>query len=104
MSHLFFCIGNPVEVNHESGLSIYGEIFHYTLKNDVLQKTGQPISYLRNASRPKSNQVAFEQQEFIDYANKNLILLMVDYAPYHDKEAKMDLSEIEDGEKIPKEL
>ncbi len=45
-----------------------------------------------------------EKQEFIDYANKNLILLMVDYAPYHSKEAKMDLSEIEDGKKIPKEL
>lgn len=45
-----------------------------------------------------------EKQEFIDYANKNLILLMVDYAPYHSKEAKMDLNEIEEGKKIPKEL
>ncbi len=45
-----------------------------------------------------------EKQEFIDYANKNLILLQVDYAPYHSKEAKMDLSEIEDGKKVPKEL
>ncbi len=45
-----------------------------------------------------------EKREFIDYANKNLILLKIDYAPYHDKEAKMELSEIEDGKKVPKEL
>jgi thioredoxin-related protein len=45
-----------------------------------------------------------EKQEFIDYANKNLILLMVDYAPYLNKEAKKELSEIESDKKIPKEL
>jgi thioredoxin-related protein len=45
-----------------------------------------------------------EKQEFIDYANKNLIMLMVDYAPYLDKEAKKELSEIESDKKIPKEL
>lgn len=45
-----------------------------------------------------------EKQEFIDYANKNLILLMVDYAPSFDKEAKKELKEIEADKKIPKEL
>ncbi len=45
-----------------------------------------------------------EKQEFIDYANKNLILLMVDYAPFHSEEAKMELNEIEEGKKVPKEL
>lgn len=45
-----------------------------------------------------------EKQEFIDYAKQHLILLLVDYAPYHDKEAKRDLSDIEQSKKIPKEL
>ena len=45
-----------------------------------------------------------DKQEFTDYANKNLILLMVDYAPYLSKEAKMELSEIEASKKVPKEL
>lgn len=45
-----------------------------------------------------------EKQEFIDYANKNLILLMVDYAPSFDKEAKKELKEIEADRKVPKEL
>lgn len=46
----------------------------------------------------------FEKQEFTDYANKNLILLMVDYAPYHSKEAKKELTEIEQEKKVPKDL
>lgn len=45
-----------------------------------------------------------DKQEFIDYANENLILLLVDYAPYLDKETKIKLSEIEGNKKIPKEL
>jgi thioredoxin-related protein len=45
-----------------------------------------------------------DKQEFIDYAEKNLVLLMVDYAPSFDKEAKKELKEIEADKKIPKEL
>ena len=45
-----------------------------------------------------------EKQEFIDYAEKNLILLMVDYAPYHESKGEVTLNEIEEGKKIPKEL
>ncbi len=44
------------------------------------------------------------KQEFLDYAAKNLVLLQIDYAPYHDKENKKDLSEIEGEKKVPKEL
>jgi thioredoxin-related protein len=40
--------------------------------------------------------------EFLDYAAKNLVLLQVDYAPYHDK-AKT-LNQIEEEKKVPKEL
>ncbi len=44
------------------------------------------------------------KQEFADYAAKNLILLQVDYSPYHDKENHKDLNQIEAEKKIPKEL
>lgn len=40
--------------------------------------------------------------EFLEYADKNLILLQVDYAPYHDKDKTLD--QIEEGKKVPKEL
>ena len=42
--------------------------------------------------------------EFSDYAKKNLILLMVDYAPYHETGGKTTLNDIENGKKVPKEL
>lgn len=44
------------------------------------------------------------KQEFLDYATKNLVLLRIDYAPYHDKENKKDLNEIEREMKVPKDL
>jgi thioredoxin-related protein len=39
---------------------------------------------------------------FLDYAAKNLILLKIDYAPYHDKEKT--LNQIEEEKKVPNEL
>ena len=41
---------------------------------------------------------------FAKYADENLILLQVDYAPYFDKENKKDMKEIEAEQGIPKEL
>ncbi|HEX5790799.1 MAG TPA: thioredoxin family protein [Luteolibacter sp.] len=57
-------------------------------------KTCVPCRMLKDAVLTKP--------EFLDYAAKNLVLLQIDYAPYHDK-AKT-LNQIEDEKKVPKEL
>ena len=46
----------------------------------------------------------FSKPEFAKYADENLILLQVDYAPYFNKENKKTLMEIEKEQGIPKEL
>ena len=40
--------------------------------------------------------------EFLEYAASNLVLLQIDYAPYHNKEKT--LNQIEEEKKVPKEL
>lgn len=44
------------------------------------------------------------KQEFSDYAKKNLVMLLVDYAPYQEPGGKVTLKDIEEGKKVPKEL
>lgn len=44
------------------------------------------------------------KKEFLEYADKNLVLLQIDYAPYLDRENKKELSEIESDKKVPKDL
>lgn len=57
-------------------------------------KTCVPCRMLKDA--------VLSQPEFLDYAAKHLVLLQIDYAPYHNRQKT--LKQIEEEMKVPKDL